>query len=96
MRKASWLLSKVVVCLMSLGVAFSQSSKGAVRGSVMDPSGAIVPGVTLRLENEATEIEMETLTNESGFYSFVAVQPGTYALEAELSGFRMAQLPRLL
>ena len=78
---------------MSLGVAFSQSSTGAVQGIVTDVTGAVLPGVTLTLTNVATRVEKGAETNATGFYSFVAVQPSSYTLTAGLAAFKLAHVP---
>jgi len=48
----------------------------------------VVPGVTLTLTNEATNISREVTTNDVGQYSFPAVAPGTYTLKARLTGYK--------
>ncbi|PYV81268.1 MAG: hypothetical protein DMG05_30260, partial [Acidobacteria bacterium] len=40
-----------------------------------------------------TGIESTAVTNASGFYTFVNVQPGAYTLKAEISGFKTARVP---
>jgi hypothetical protein len=75
--------SIVVVLFMSLSVAFGQSSTGSVQGIVSDPTGGVAPGVSVTLTNVATQFDTKTLTNDTGFYTFVAVPPGSYTLKAE-------------
>jgi hypothetical protein len=55
---------------------------------VTDPSKALIPGVTITAKNVNTGITTTQLTNESGIYSFPVLQPGTYEISAELSGFK--------
>jgi hypothetical protein len=47
----------------------------------------MVPGVQVTITNKATNITHETLTNEVGFYRFVAVEPGDYSVEFQFAGF---------
>jgi hypothetical protein len=65
----------------------AQSFQGAVRGTVKDPQG-VIPGVTVLLLNEQTNVTRETVTNEVGEYSFPAVDPSTYTIKASVSGFK--------
>ena len=79
MKKRSIVTALLLV--LSLNVSgFSQSSNGSVGGIVQDPSGALVPGVTITLTNTGTGIVSTSLSNESGAYSFPSVAPGTYKL----------------
>ncbi|HJZ78897.1 MAG TPA: carboxypeptidase-like regulatory domain-containing protein, partial [Pyrinomonadaceae bacterium] len=66
----------------------AQAPSGDISGVVADPSGAIVPGVTVTLTNPATNAVRTALTNEAGLYVLRAIPPGVYNLRAELSGFR--------
>jgi hypothetical protein len=67
--------------------AYAQSSQGGLRGVVKDEQG-VIPGVTVTLTNEATNITRETVTNESGEYSFPAIDPATYTVRCAVQGFR--------
>src|SRR5215813_11608850 len=71
--------------------ARAQTATGGVNGNVTDPSGAVVPGATIKLTNEATRVETISKTNETGNYVFVGVQPGIYTLKVEMAGFRSAE-----
>ena len=57
-------------------------------GTVQDSSGAVVPDASVKLVNEGTRVTFETTTSAAGAYAFEAVQPGTYRLDVEASGFR--------
>src|SRR5215510_7717631 len=81
----------VLVLLACASFASAQTATGGVNGNVSDPSGAVVPGATIRLTNEATRVETLSKTNETGNYVFVGVQPGTYTLKAEMTGFRAVE-----
>jgi len=52
-----------------------------------------VPGATVKLVDQATNIELQVTTNASGNYTFVGVRPRTYTLSVERAGFRTAQVP---
>ena len=59
-----------------------------VFGQVHDPSNASVDGADLTLRNEQTGGTRNTKSNESGFYSFPALRPGTYRLMVRAIGFQ--------
>src|SRR5262245_10319586 len=73
-------------------VVFGQGFQGGLRGSVRDAAGAVVPGVEVVLTNEATSLSRTTVTNESGEYSFAALEPGSYGLKASLASFKTVDL----
>jgi len=82
----------LAVSLLFGGRAFAQSSMGAVNGTVTDSTGAPVPGATVTLTNQGTNIHAERVTNGAGFFAFVNVRPGSYTLTVELTGFNKAHL----
>jgi hypothetical protein len=79
------------VCALLLSAVaaplYAQQFTGGVRGAVHDANG-VIPGVTVTLTNEATNISREVVTNEAGEYSFPAVAPGTYTLKTRLTGYK--------
>ena len=84
------ILPTVLVCLLACVPAFAQTL-GTITGEVKDASGAIIPGVTVTAQNNATNATREGTSNEAGAYSFPAMQPGTYTVKAELQGFKTVQ-----
>lgn len=61
--------------------------RASIQGVVTDPSGAVIPGVTITLTNNATNEKQTTTSNGSGSYSFNALPPGSFAVSAERNGF---------
>lgn len=84
-RKSIAALAATVLWFASV---YGQASLGAILGSVTDPSGAVIPGVTVTVTNEQTKQTRSAVTNETGNYRVEPLQPGTYGVEAELRGFR--------
>ncbi len=84
-----WWLGGVCAVLFLLAVprAAAQSS-ARVSGFVHDPTGAVVPGATVILRDEATGNELRGVSDGSGFYSFDPVLPKTYSLTVEMKGFK--------
>ena len=54
MRKLAFV---ILTALLSVGMVFSQSSRGIVSGIIKDPNGAVVPGATVKLTNTSTTVE---------------------------------------
>lgn len=77
-----------VVMLLVTPWAGAQSTSGRIRGTVTDPSGGAVAGVTVRLVNTATNITRETSAGANGDYLFLEVPVGTYELNAIQPGFK--------
>src|SRR5579884_1338007 len=83
-RIAFW---TVVVSLIA-SAAYGQVSSGVVLGTVRDATGAIVPGVSIKVTAANTGVVRETITNESGTYRVEPLPPGPYKVEADLPGFK--------
>jgi outer membrane receptor protein involved in Fe transport len=67
--------------------ATAQTSRGVVSGTVTDPNGAVVSGSAVTITNLQTNVSRDTTTNSDGFYRFDAVDPGTYSVKINASGF---------
>ncbi len=76
--------------------AQAQSFQGALRGGIKDKEGQMLPGATLTLTNQATNVSRTTVSNDAGEYVFDKVDPGKYKLSANLSGFKKTDLPDVL
>ena len=77
-----------LIGLIAAAISPAQTISGFISGTVTDPSGAVVPGAQIKLANEANGLQRDGVTSESGGYSFVSVQPGTYSLSVEHTGFK--------
>src|SRR5690349_17802626 len=85
------LFRTVAALLLAAGLAtpaLAQTLTGSITGTVKDEQGAILPGVTVTLTGkQGTKSEV---TDASGTYRFPALEVGTYAVSADLSGFQKA------
>lgn len=79
----------LLVFLVPFESAFSQTS-ATVSGIVADPSGAVLPGVSVTATNNATAVATTVVSNEAGAYSVPALLAGVYTVSAELPGFQKA------
>ena len=77
----------VGVCLAAVTAA-AQQGTSELRGRVLDPQGAVLPGVTIMVRNQDTGMFRETVSNSDGTYFVSGVIPGTYEISAEMTGFR--------
>jgi hypothetical protein len=82
----------VVLALLVLGAAFLTCAQEAtIVGTVTDPSGAIVPNVTITITNAKTGALRTLTTNDVGQYVAPGLPIGTYDLKAEASGFKLEE-----
>jgi outer membrane receptor protein involved in Fe transport len=65
----------------------AQGAAGTISGVVSDDSGGRLPGATVTITNVSTGQSQSLVTNEEGRYRAVALQPTSYTILAELSGF---------
>ena len=77
----------VLLLFFSATLAFAQGT-GDIVGRVTDTSGAVLPGVTVTAQNEATTIARTTITSETGDYTFTLLPIGAYTVKIELAGFQ--------
>ena len=65
----------------------AQTVVSQISGTLRDPSGAVLPGVEVKVTNTDTAATRTVLTNETGSYVVTNLPAGPYRLEAALSGF---------
>lgn len=68
-------------------VAFAQSDRGTVTGTVVDPAGAVVPNAPVRLKNADTGSEYQTSTTATGNFTLASIPAGSYDLMVSAQGF---------
>jgi hypothetical protein len=85
----------VLILVTSSAGSLSAQTFGQITGHVSDPSGAVVPDATITLTNVATGGVRTTVTTGAGDYTFGAVPPGVYNIQAEHSGFKTATTPNV-
>ena len=73
------------LCLVALSLL--GQSLTSVSGTVTDPTGALLPGAVIRMENLDTGVSRETASDSGGLYSFPQIQPGSYKITARAQGF---------
>lgn len=76
------------LALFFSALSFAQVFQGSLRGRIVDPAGAATAGAQVTLIDEATALTRSTVSNELGEYVFNSVQPATYIVAAEATGFK--------
>src|SRR6202161_1486017 len=67
--------------------AYGQTFRGSINGTVTDPSGAVVPGASVKATNDATAAVHEATTTSGGEFSFQDLNLGTYTITVTAAGF---------
>jgi hypothetical protein len=84
----SILLAFTFVCTIP---ANADNLYASIRGTVTDPTGAVVSGAKLTATNAGTGILYTTTSNSSGAFTFLQLPVGDYTLKAEQTGFKAYQ-----
>ncbi|MEO8505629.1 MAG: TonB-dependent receptor [Acidobacteriota bacterium] len=90
MSKSSRILVLFVVAIVTLTgalLAQSQATTGVIEGTVVDPSGAALPGATVAVKNTATNFEKTITTEANGRFRALLLPLGPYQVTASLQGF---------
>ena len=89
-KRASYrpcLLSAALAVLFSVS-GWSQTQLATVSGAITDPSGAVVPGVSVTIVSQGTGLKRSALTDTAGEYRFAGLPTGNYSLRLEKTGFQ--------
>ena len=81
-----------VVFALSVGVANAQSGggSGSISGTVVDPSGAVVPNATVELHQPVSGLDRTTVTDDKGNFAFSNVPFNPYHMTVTAAGFAQA------
>src|SRR5688572_27552301 len=93
--RAGTLLLILVTFAILPSLASAQAVYGSIGGTVTDPSGAVLPGVTVNITSITRQTTDSVTTNESGLFLKERLLPGPYKVQAELAGFKTAIVPRV-
>jgi Tfp pilus assembly major pilin PilA len=86
-RRVTTLVKAMLLAGIVAFTVQAQTSRAQITGLVTDSSGAIVPNATVTLSNAATGISTVRKTSDTGLYVFDLVNPGTYSVQVEATGF---------
>ena len=82
------LLSLTVALLSPINMYSQTASTGALTGQTLDPSGAILPAVSVRLARLDGTVKMAVSSDENGLFGFFLLPPGTYEVQASKVDFK--------
>src|SRR5437764_4022303 len=66
----------------------AQTTTGTVAGTVVDPSGRLIPAAKVSITNESTGEVRRAETTAAGDFSFPSLLPATYTVQVEMTGFQ--------
>ena len=82
------IMAVALLALVSGVLCVAQTYYGGLRGTVTDPTGQAIAGGTVKLKNEATNVERSVVTNGGGEYVISSVDPASYTVTVMASGFK--------
>ncbi len=74
------------------GAIQAQTSKGILVGVARDRTGAVIPGATISITNEATGATRTSTSTNDGTYRFDAIDPGPYTIDVASTGFQKFEI----
>jgi hypothetical protein len=88
-----WLIAVVAVLCLAGGIAVAQSSgnSGAINGTVVDPTGAVVPNATVEIHNPVSQFIRSTTTDKSGNFTISNVPFNPYHMTVNATGFAQTE-----
>ncbi|HEY1240558.1 MAG TPA: carboxypeptidase-like regulatory domain-containing protein, partial [Bryobacteraceae bacterium] len=89
--------TRIRVIALALASSFmlwgqANANKAQLSGTVSDPNGAVVPNAAVKIRNVDTGLVRDLKTNDEGQFIAVQLDPGTYEVVAESSGFAATTL----
>lgn len=83
------------LALLAGAPALAQVADGAIEVAVADPTGGLLPGVSVEVRNLETGLLRTATTNEAGTARVPALPPGSYSVEATIEGFSPTGIEKL-
>src|SRR4051794_14610444 len=81
-------LTVAVLSVVIGGVIAWGQTTATIVGTVTDPSGAVVPNVSITVKSEGTGLTRKTLASQSGNFAVPLLPVGVYSVTAEAAGFK--------
>ena len=90
--KSKKILVLVVVCVLALMIcpAMQGQAAGSFSGNVLDKSGSVVAGATVKVVSQGTGLTRDVKTDSAGHYLIPLLPVGTYTVRVDATGFQSA------
>src|SRR5882762_9559296 len=88
----SILAALLLVAFTSTGASAQGSFLTSLSGTVVDSSGGVIPGADVKVKNNGTGIENNTITASDGGFTIPSLPGGVYSVTVSLTGFRTVTL----
>ena len=82
------IIAFVLALVFSSYPALAQTSFGQISGTVLDSTGATLPGAKVTATNVGTNVAHDTTSDATGNYVIPLLQPGDYVVTVEAPGFK--------
>ncbi len=79
---------RTLLFLLALAIPAAAQVRGTISGYVKDRTGAVVPNAAITLTHEGTSAARNASSDADGFYQVLGLVSGSYAIEAEVAGFK--------
>jgi hypothetical protein len=93
----------LALCLIGLTIGAAGANlwgqtagEGAIQGTVLDPTGAVIPNARITATNVATHVATSRTSSGAGVFTISPLIPGTYSLRVEAAGFRALEQDNLV
>ena len=98
-QRLRWATRAALAFVLLLGIAGgarAQSVFGTVRGTVFDAQRNVVPGASVVVTDESTNVARDAVTDTEGNFEVSGLRPGSYRVEVSLAGFKKVKREGLL
>ncbi len=89
------LLFALTLLIVTPLISFAQTFRGAISGTVTDPSGAVVPGAQVVAVEAATDTTYKTVSSSAGEFAFANLPLGSYTVTVSAAGFKGVKVDKV-
>src|SRR6185312_5114265 len=84
LKRLGWML----LCILSaVSLSLGQTATTSLRGTIKDPSGALVPGAKITITDKTVGTTFSAMADNGGNYVFAQIPPARYTITATAAGF---------
>ena len=87
-RQAAWVLALTSVTVVGTAPSVWAQASAGITGTVLDPSGAVVPNAHVTITDESTGRVIKTDSSSAGTFSVTGLTPSQYQVKVEAEGFK--------